>query len=169
MAEPKDLKQLQSFLGGINYYSKFIPNMADIAKPLYRLIEKESEWKWTNIEQSSFEILKQCLLNAPILAMYDKNLPLKVDCDASQYGLGAVLSHVYPDKSEKPIAYASRTLNKSEINYSQVDKEEASIIFALKQFNQYLLGNHFILTTDKKAIKKIFDPKTEIGPICTFS
>ena len=75
--------------------------MADIAKPLYRLIEKESEWKWTNIEQSSFEILKQCLLNAPILAMYDKNSPLKVDCDASQYGLGAVLSHVYPDKSEK--------------------------------------------------------------------
>ena len=72
MAEPKDLKQLQSFLGGINYYSKFIPNMADIAKPLYRLIEKESEWKWTNIEQSSFEILKQCLLNAPILAMYNK-------------------------------------------------------------------------------------------------
>ena len=51
LAEPKDLKQLQSFLGGINYYSKFIPNMADIAKPLYRLIEKESEWKWTNIEQ----------------------------------------------------------------------------------------------------------------------
>ena len=66
LAKPKDLKQLQRFLGGINYYSKFIPNMADIAKPLYRLIEKESEWKWTNIEQSSFEILKQCLLNAPI-------------------------------------------------------------------------------------------------------
>ena len=163
LAEPKDLKQLQIFLGSINYYFKFIPNMADIAKRLYRLIEKE--WKWTNIEQSSFEILKQCLLNAPILAMYDKNLPLKVDCDASQYGLGAVLSHVYADKSEKPIAYASRTLNKSEINYSQVDKEGASIIFALKKFNQYLLGNHFILTTDNKAIKKIFDPKTEIGPI----
>ena len=101
LPEPKDLKQLQSFLGGLNYYSKFIPNMTDIAKALYRLIETESEWKWTNIEQSSFEILKQCLLNAPILAMYDKNSPLKVDCDASQYGLGAVLSHVYPDKSEK--------------------------------------------------------------------
>ena len=51
LAEPKDLKQLQSFLGGINYYSKFIPDMADIAKPLYHLSEKESEWKWTNIEQ----------------------------------------------------------------------------------------------------------------------
>ena len=76
--------------------------------------------------------------------MCDKNLPLKV---------------------EKPIAYASRTLNKSEINYSQVDKEGASIIFALKKFNQYLLRNRFILTTDNKAIKKIFDPKTEIGPI----
>ena len=63
------------------------------------------------------------------------------------------------------LAYASRTLNKSEINYSQVDKEGASIIFALKKLNQCLLGNHFILTTDNKAIKKIFDPKTENGPI----
>ena len=65
----------------------------------------------------------------------------------------------------KNIAYASRTLNKSEINYSQVDKEGASIIFALKKLNQCLLGNHFILTTDNKAIKKIFDSKTEIGHI----
>ena len=77
----------------------------------------------------------------------------------------AVLSHKYPDGTEKPIAYASRTLNKNEINYSQVDKEGASIIFALKKFNQYLLGNNFTLTTDNKAIKKVFDPKTEINSI----
>ena len=69
--------------------------------------------------------------------MYDPGLPLKVDCDASKYGLGVVLSHKYPDRTEKPIAIASRTLNKNEINYSQVDKEDASIIFALKKFNQY--------------------------------
>ena len=100
-----------------------------------------------------------------MLTIFDQNLPLKLDCDASQYGLEAVLSHVCPDKSERPIAYASRTLNEHELNYSQIDKEEASIIFTLKKFSQYLLGNHFILTTDNKAIKKIFDSKTEISPI----
>ena len=165
LPEPKDLKQLQSFLGGINYYSKFIPNMAEIGKPLYYLLEKDAEWKWTKTEQLSFENLKQVLLTAPVLTIFDQNLPLKLDCDASQYGLEAVLSHVCPDKSERPIAYASRTLNEHELNYSQIDKEEASIIFTLKKFSQYLLGNHFILTTDNKAIKKIFDSKTEISPI----
>ena len=105
------------------------------------------------------------MAETPVLKMYDPYLPLKVDCNASKYGLGAVLSHKYPDETEKPIAYASRTLTKNEINYSQVDKEGASIIFALKKFNQYSLGNNFTLTTDNNAIKNIFDPKTEINSI----
>ena len=134
LPEPKDLKQLQSFLGGINYYSKFIPNMAEIGKPLYCLLEKDTEWKWTKTEQLSFENLKQVLLTAPVLTIFDQNVPLKLDCNASQYGLGAVLSHVYPDKSERPIAYGSRTLNKHELNYSRIDKEGAS--FTLKTFSQ---------------------------------
>ena len=97
--------------------------------------------------------------------MYDPDLSLKFDFDASKYGLGAVISHKYPDRTEKPIAYASGTLNKNEINYSQVDKEGASIIFALKKCNQYLLGNNFTLTTDNKAIKNTCDPKREINSI----
>ena len=164
LPEPKDLKQLQSFLGGINYYSKFIPNMSEIALPLYCLLEKDTEWKWTKTEQLSFENLKQVLLTAPVLTIFDQNLPLKLDCNASQYDLGAVLS-VYPDKSERPIAYVSMTLNKHELNYSQIDKEGVSIIFALRKFSQYILGNHFILTTDNRAIKKLFDSTTEISPI----
>ena len=165
LLEPKDLKQLQSFLGGINYYSKCIPNMAEIGKPLYRLLEKGTEWKWTKTKQLSFKHLKQVLLTALVLTMFDQNQPLKIDCDASEYGLGAVLSHVYPDKSERQIAYVSRALNEHEHNYSKIDKEGVSIIFALKKFSQYLSGNHFILTTDNRAIKKIFDSKTEISPI----
>ena len=89
--------------------------MADIVKPLYRLLEKGTEWKWTKTEQLLFENLKQVLLTAPLLTISDQNLPLKLDCDALQYGLVAVLSHVYPYKSERPIAYASRTLNKHEL------------------------------------------------------
>ena len=143
MPQPNNVKQLQSFLWAVNYYSKFIPNMADTAKHLYKLTEKNAIWEWKNECDNSFQVLKECLSESPILSMYDPNIPLKVDCDDSKYGLGAVLSHKYPDGTEKPIGYASRTLNKNEINYSQVDKEGASIIFALKKFNQYLLGNNF--------------------------
>ena len=138
MPQPTNVKQLQSFLGAVNYYSKFIPNMADIAKHLYKLIEKNAIWEWKNECDSSFRVLKQRLSESPVLSMYESDLPLKVDCGASKYGLGAALSHKYLDRTEKTIAYASRTLKKNEINYSQVDKEGTSIIFALKKFNQYL-------------------------------
>ena len=97
--------------------------------------------------------------------MYELSLPLILACDASYYGLGVVISHIYPDGTEKPIAFASRTLNKHEVNYSQVDKEGASIIFGLKKFNQYLLGRQFIISTDNSAIRKIFDPSTALSPI----
>ena len=116
-------------------------------------------------EEDAFDVLKSSLITAPVLTQYDAKLPLKVACDASQYGLGAVISYVYTDGQEKALAFASRSLNKHEINYSQIDKEGAAVIFALKKFNQYLLGNHFTLTTDNKAIKKIFDPSTELSPI----
>ena len=95
----------------------------------------------------------------------DQNVPLKLDCDDLKYRLGVVLSHVYQDKSERSIGYSSRTLNKHELNYSQIDKKGASIIFGLEKLSQYLLGNHFILTTENQAIKEIFDSKTEISPI----
>ena len=109
MPQPTNVKQLQSFLGAVNYYSKFIPNMADIAKHLYKLIEKNAIWEWKNECDNSFQVLKQRLSESPVLSMYDPDIPLKVDCDASKYRLGEVLSHKYPDETKKPIAYASRT------------------------------------------------------------
>ena len=100
--------------------------------------------------------------NAPVLCLYDPNLPLVLACDASSYGLGAAVSHIFPDGSEKPIAFASRTLNCNEINYSQVDKEGDAVIFAVKKFNQYILGRRFTIVTDNKAIKRIFDPHVAV-------
>ena len=163
--QPTNVKQLQSFLEAVSSYSKFIPNMADIAKYLYKLIEKNEIWEWKNECDNSFQLLKQILSESPVLSMYDPDIPWKVDCDASKYVLGAVLSHKYAGGTEKPIAYASRRLKKNEINYSQVDKEVTSIMFPLKKFNQYLSGNNFTLTTDNKAIRKIFDPKADINSI----
>ena len=84
MPQPTNVKQLQSFLGVVNYYSKFIPNMADIAKHLYKLIEKNAIWEWKNECDDSFQVLKQRLSESPVLSMYDPDIPLKVDCDASK-------------------------------------------------------------------------------------
>ena len=80
------------------------------------------------------------------------SLPLIIDCDASQYGISAVLSHKYPDKSERPIAYTSRTLTPAEKNYSQIEKESLAIIDAVKKFHQFIYGCSFTIVTDHKPL-----------------
>ena len=84
--------------------------------------------------------VKQALVSSQLLVHYDSNLPLQLATDASAYGVGAVISHVYPNGDEKPIAFASRTLTSAETNYSQLEKEASSIVFTLKKFHQYLYG-----------------------------
>ena len=93
---------------------------------------------------------------------YQNNLPLKLDADASQYGVGAVISHVFPNGEEKPLAFASRTLNKSERNYAQIEKEALSIIFGIKKFHQYLYGRKFLLATDHKPLVTLLGLKRGI-------
>ena len=159
---PTNITELQSFLGGINYYGKFLPRMAHDAAPLYKLLRKEVDWNWSENQQGAFEKLKAKLTSSPILTLYDPKLPIKLACDASSYGVGAVLSHVFSDGSEHPIGYASRTLNKHEKMYSQLDKEGVSIIFGLKKFHQYLYGRRFTIITDNKALSHIFGDKTSI-------
>ena len=159
---PKNVTELQSFLGAINYYRHFIPGMSNITVPLYNLLQKGVDWKWTDEQEHAFVVLKIKLTESPILCLYDKNLLLKLSCDASSYGIGAVLSHVFPDNTERPLAYASRTLNKSEKNYSQLDKEALGIIFGLHKFRQYLFGRKFTLCTDNKALSCIFARNADI-------
>ena len=91
-----------------------------------------------------------------LLAMYDPKLPIKIESDASNYGLGSVISHIYPEGSEKPIEYASRTLSKAERKYSQIDKEALAIIWSVKRFHYYVYGSSFELVSDYKPLIHIF-------------
>lgn len=111
---PINLQQLRFFLGLIHYYGKFIPNLATLLHPLNELLRKGTRWDWSNKCEQSFKAAKEALLSTSVLAHYDPSLPLKLAGDASPYGIGAVISHTMPDGSERPIAFASRTLSNSE-------------------------------------------------------
>ena len=148
---PKDVQQLRSFLGLVNY-GKFIPNLSTIVQPLNQLLCKNVPWKWTGKYQATFETLKEKLASSEVLVHYDPDLPLKLDCDASAYGIGAVLSHTFPNGEEKPIAYASRTLSKAERGYSQLEKEALSLIYGVKKYHQYLYGRRFFAHDRPQAI-----------------
>ena len=100
-------------------------NLSSICNPLNRLLQKNVAWKWSPPREKAFRKLKECLGSADVLTHYDSSLPVRLACDASSLGIGAVLSHVMPDGFERPIAYASRSLSKSEKNYSQIDKKRS--------------------------------------------
>ena len=162
---PTNVQQLRSFLGMVNYYGKFIPNLSSILHPLNALLKQNQKWKWTRDCQRSFETAKESLAQAPVLAHYDTALPLRLAGDASAFGLGVVLSHLFPDGTERPVAYASRTLSTSEQNYSQLEKEALSLVYGVKKFHSYLYGRTFELLTDHKPLTTILGPKTGIPSI----
>lgn len=104
-----------------------------------------------------------------VLRHYNPHLPIRISCDASPFGLGAVLSHVCASIEERPIAFAIRTLNSAENNYSQIDKEAVGIVFGIKHFQMYLYGRHFSLINDHKPLVSIFYPHKCIPLITTAS
>jgi len=161
----KDVSELRSFLGLINFYGKFIPSLADICHPLYRLLRDNVKWNWSAVCQQSFMKVKSELASHNVLTHFNPKIPLGISCDASARGLGIILFHRYADGSERPLQYASRTLTQAECNYSQIEKEGLAIIFAMKKFYKYLLGRKFILITDHKPLLAIFGPKHSLPPL----
>ena len=156
---PENVTELRQLLGLINYYGKFLNQLSTTLAPLHSLLRADAEWKWTTDCDAAVKTVKEQLTGDQLLIHYDPNKPLVLSCDASAYGVGAVLSHMMPDGSERPIAFSSRTLTKSERNYAQLEKEAMSIIFGVKKFHKYIYGRKFSLLTDHKALTTIFGPR----------
>ena len=142
-----------------------MPGLATILAPLHRLLQKNVRWEWADNCQKAFEACKEGLTSDALLVHYDLNRTLRLACDASSYGLGAVLSHVMEDGQERPIAYASCTLSSSEKNYAQIEREALSIIFGVKKFHQFVYGRKFTLVTDHQPLLTILGSKAAIPPL----
>ena len=133
---PATVTEVRSFLGMLQYYEKFLPNLSTVLHPLNDLLREGASSSWQPGCQEAFESAKELLQSAKVLAHFDVNLPIKLACDASSYGIGALLSHVMPGGDKRPMAFASRTFSASEKNYAQLEKEALSIICGVKKFHQ---------------------------------
>ena len=158
---PRNVSQLKSFLGMLNYYGKFLPNLSTCLAPLYSLLQKRAHWSWGAEQNKAFQESKSMLTSSCILTHYDPTKPLILACDASPYGVGAVLSHKLGE-DERPIAFASRSMASAEKNYSQIDKETLAIVFGVKHFHQYLFGLPFTIKLDHKPLQYLFGEKKGI-------
>lgn len=155
---PKNQKDIKSFLGLVGYYRKFIPNFAKLSKPLTSLLKKESKFNWTQECEQSFQTLKSALTNEPILQYPNFEKPFVLTTDASNIAIGSVLSQG-DIGNDLPISYYSRTLNKAEQNYSTTEKELLAIVDSVKHFRPYLFGQKFKIITDHKPLTWLMNCK----------
>ncbi|XP_055311607.1 uncharacterized protein K02A2.6-like [Sitodiplosis mosellana] len=152
MTRPKNKNDLQTFLGVVNFMTPFIPNLSDRTAPLRELIKKNVLFLWTELHDKVFDEIKKCILNSEILVPFDISKELIIQCDASQGGLGCGLI-----QDGKPISFASRSLTASERNYSQIEKEMLSIIFACQKFHFYTYGRTVRIVNDHKPLLGIMN------------
>lgn len=156
LKQPTNKTELQRFLGMVTYLQKFIPNMSDLTQPLRKLLEKETEWEWTSEQEQAIVALKKLLSSPPVLRYYNVNDDVTLQVDASSYALGAALL-----QNQQPVAFASRSLTKTERRYPQIEKEALAIRYACKKFHEYVYGKKLIVESDHKPLESIFRK-----PIC---
>jgi len=129
---PRNVKEVQKFLGFANYYRRFIKNFARIVAPLHILVRKEQKWKWEKEQEKAFERLKVVFTIEPILAIPDIDREMRAEADALDYATGGVLSTKYEDRKWRPVAFISKSLNAIEQNYKIHDKEILIVIRCLE-------------------------------------
>ena len=155
MEPPTTVKGVQSFMGMVNYYRQFIPNMAEISAPLTNLTKKYVRFEWTLECQEAFEQLKQALTQAPVLAHPDLSKPYILYTDASATAVGGILVQEQ-EGTERVIAYVSHKFTGAAQNWSAIEKEAYAVLYSLKKFHCYLYGAKFEIHTDHKPLKSLF-------------
>ncbi|KAK8573700.1 hypothetical protein V6N13_009788 [Hibiscus sabdariffa] len=155
---PTTVRDIRSFLGHAGFYRRFIKDFSKIAQPLCTLLQKDQAFEFDERCRESFDILKEKLVSAPIVQPPNWDYPFELMCDASDTSVGVVLGQKI-GKEPHVIAYASRTLDAAQKNYSTTKKELFSIIFALDKFRSYLLGTKIIVFSDHAAIRYLMNKK----------
>ena len=159
---PDCKKEVQSFLGFVNFYRRFIQDFSHHARPLFNLTKNDVKWAWSADEQSAFDALKGLITSAPILASPDNSRPFRIEADSSDFATGAVLSQQSADDDKwHPVAFLSKSLSAVERNYEIHDKEMLAIIRALEEWRHFLEGaeNKFEVWTDHKNLEYFMSAK----------
>ncbi|UYV80260.1 K02A2.6-like [Cordylochernes scorpioides] len=167
--QPHNRKTLQSFLGAVNVYNKFIPEYARLRAPLNNLLKKDVVWNWNEACQKAFIDLKGNLTQHPILHLYKEGLPCQVYCDASTLGIAGILKQVHPDGNVYPFQYFSRTLRPHEKNYSISELEFLAIVESVEKFRIYLMGRKFTIFYDHHALQWLKTIKNPSGRLFRWS
>ena len=154
---PTTVKGIRSFLGHAGFYRRF-RNFSKIARPLCRLLEKDTKFYFDESCHNCFEDIKSRLVEAPIMEKPDWNREFEIMCDANDFTMGAALGQK-AEKVFKAIYYANKTFNEARENYSTTEKEMLAIVFACEKIRPYILGSHVIIHTDHAAIKYLMAKK----------
>jgi hypothetical protein len=160
MEIPENCKSLQRFLGMVTYLGKFVPQLSQIAAPLRDLTKKDSVWVWDSNHQKAFDDIKSAIANPPVLKFYDPNLPVTLQCDSSQSGMGAAII-----QQGVPIAYASKALTPTHQRYAQIEKELLAVQFGCEKFDDFLYGHTVNVESDHKPLEMIFRKPLHSCPI----
>lgn len=149
---PKTLKQVRGFLGLSGWYRRFILNFADVTHPITEILSKKKKFEWTPAADEAFRKIKHLLTTAPVLKNPDFSKKFYIHCDASDFGIGAVLVQLDEERNENPIAFMSRKLNSAQRNYSVTEKECLAAIEAIERFRCYIELQEFEIITDHNSL-----------------
>jgi hypothetical protein len=155
MPSPTNKKEVLQILGMINFVEKFIPQKSHLLEPLTALLRKDVEFVWESPQQKALDEAKHILTKAPNLSFFDLDKQIIVSADASSFGLGAALFQVNSEGVREVVAFASRTLTKTESRYAQIEKEALGLTWACEKFKEYIMGLNVVLETDHKPLLQI--------------